>query len=78
MNNNHFEEPQISNGTSKRDSLEQQSIGSPIREGFPPISQVIPYSVDIEETPRLVQETLNTPIVGIPNPEFANFRDFDQ
>ena len=54
VNNNHFEEPEIYDGTSERDSLEQQSIGSPIREGFPPISQVIPYPVDIEETPRQV------------------------
>jgi hypothetical protein len=53
-NNNHFEEPQVFDDTFERDSLEQQSIGSPIREGFPPISQVIPYFVDIEETPRQV------------------------
>ena len=78
LKNNHFEEPQISDGTSERDSLEQQSIGSPIREGFPPTSQVNPYFVDIEETPIQVQETLNTPLVGLPYPDFTNFRDFDQ
>ena len=78
VNNNHFEEPHISDGTLERDGLEQQSIGSPIKEGFPPISQVIPYSIDIEETPRPVQATLNTPIVWLPNLDFANFRDFDQ
>ena len=50
---------------------------SPIREGSPPISQVIPYFVDIEGKPRLVQATLRTPIVGLQSLEFANFRDFD-
>ena len=38
-NNNQVEEPQISDDTSERDSLEQQNdLGSPIREGSPPIS----------------------------------------
>ena len=38
-NNNQVEEPQISNGTLERDSLEQQNnLGSLIREGSPPIS----------------------------------------
>ena len=46
-----MEEPQTFDGDSDRDSLEQQSIESPIREGFPPISQVVPYPVDIQETP---------------------------
>lgn len=50
-NNNHSEEPQISGDAFDRDSLEQQSIESPIHEGFPPISQVVPYPVDIQETP---------------------------
>lgn len=64
-NNNQIEETQISDDTSERDSLEQQNLGSPIREGSPPISHVIPYSIDIEETPRSVQATLDTPIVGL-------------
>ena len=38
-NNNQVEEPQISDDTSERDNLEQQNnLGSPIREGSPPIS----------------------------------------
>jgi hypothetical protein len=76
-NNNQVEEPQISDGTSEGDNLEQQNLGSPIREGSPPISQVVPYPVDIEETPRPVQATLGTPIVGLQSPKFTNFRDFD-
>ena len=64
-NNNQIEEPHISDGTSERDSLEQQNLGSPIREVSPPMSQVIPYSIDIEETPRSVQAALDTPIVGL-------------
>ena len=47
-NNNQVEEPQISDKTSKRDSLEQRNnLGSLIKEGSPPISQVVPYPVDI-------------------------------
>lgn len=77
-NNNQVEEPQISDDTSERDSLEQRNNrGSPIREGSPPISQVVPYLVDIQETPRPVQATLSTPIIGLQSLEFANFRDFD-
>ena len=77
-NNNQVEEPQIYDDTSERDSLEQQNnLGSPIREGSPPISQAIPYPVDIEETPRSVQASLGTPIVGLQSPEFMNFRDFN-
>ena len=77
-NNNHLEEPQISDGASDRDSLEQQSIESPIREGFPPISQAVLYPVDIEETPIQVQAPLSSPLVGLLYPDFNNFRDFDQ
>ena len=52
-NNNQVEEPQIYDGTLERDSLEQQNnLGSPIREVSPPILQVVPYPVDIQETPR--------------------------
>ena len=76
INRNQIEEPQISNGTAERDSLEQNLV-SPIKEGSPPISQVIPYSIDIEETPRPVQVDLGTPIVGLQSPEFSNIRDFD-
>jgi hypothetical protein len=78
VNNNHFEEPQVSDGTTERDSLEQQSIGSRIREGFPPISQVIPYLIDIEDTSIQVQAPLNTPLVELPYSDFTNFRDFGQ
>ena len=54
-NNNQVEEPKISDDTSERDSLEQRNnLGSPIREGSHPISQVVPYPVDIQETLRLV------------------------
>ena len=45
-----MEEPQTYNGDSNRDSLEQLSLESPIREGSPPISQVVPYPPDIQET----------------------------
>lgn len=78
-NNNQVEEPQISYDTSERDSLEQRNkLRSPIREGSPPISKVVPYPVYIQETPRSIQATLSTPIVGLQSPEFANFRDFDR
>ena len=77
-NNNQVKEPPISNGTLERDSLEQQNnLGSPIREGSPPISEVVPYPIDIKETPRHIQATLSTPIVGLQSLEFMNFRDFD-
>ena len=66
--NNQLEEPQIFDDTSKRDNLEQKKLGSPIREGFPPISQVIPYFVDIEETPRPFQAALDTPIAELQSP----------
>ena len=71
-------QPNISDGTSERDSLEHQSIGSLIREGFPPISQVTPYPINIEETTIQFQAPPNTPLVGLPYPDFTNFRDFDQ
>ena len=76
-NNNQIEEPHIYDDASERDSLKQQKLGSPIKVGSPPISQVILYFVDIEETPRPVQAALDTPIVGLQSPKFANFRDFD-
>ena len=78
VNNNHFEEPQVSDNTSKRDNLEHQSIGSLIGEAFPPMSQVIPYPVDIEETQIQVQLPLRSPLVRLPYLDFNNFRDFDQ
>lgn len=71
-NNNQVEEPQIPDDTLERDSLEQQNnIGSPIKEGSPPISQVFSYPVDIQETPRPIQSTLSTPIVGLQSPKFV-------
>ena len=56
-NNNQVEEPQISNNTSERDSLEQRNnLRYPIREGSPPISQVVSYLVDIQETQGLFRQ----------------------
>jgi hypothetical protein len=77
-NNNQVEEHQIFYDTLERDSLEKRNnLGPPIREGYPPISQVVPYPVDIQETPRPIQETLSTPILGLQSLKFTNFRDFD-
>ena len=76
-NNNQTEEPQTSDGDFDRDSLEQPSLKSPIREDFPPISQVVPYPPDIQETPTQVQAPLGTPLVGLPFPNVHNFREFD-
>ena len=45
-----MEEPQSSDGDSDRDSLEQPNLESPIHEGSPPVSQVIPYVPIIQET----------------------------
>ena len=73
-----MKKPLISDSASDRDSLEQQSIKSPIQEGFPLISQVVPYPVDIQETPIQVQAPLGSPLVGLPFPNLNNFRDFDQ
>ena len=53
-----MEEPQTSDGDSDRDSLEQPNLESPIREGSPPISQVVPYLPIIQETPTQVQAPL--------------------
>ena len=53
-NNNQMEEPQTSDDDFDRDSLEQPSLESPIHEGFPSISQVVPYPPDIQETPTQV------------------------
>ena len=49
-----MEEPQTSDGDSDRDNLKQPNVESPIREGSPPISQVVPYPPDIQETPTQV------------------------
>ena len=72
-----MEEPQTSDGDFDRDSLEQPSLESPLREGFPLILQVVPYPTDIQETPTQVQECLGTPIVGLLFPNLNNFREFD-
>ena len=72
-----MEEPQTSNGDSDRDSLEQPILESPIHEGSPPISQVVPYPPIIQETPTQVQAPLGTPLVGIPFPNSHNFRESD-
>ena len=76
-NNNQMKEPQTPNGDFDRDSLEQPSLESPIHEGFPPISQVVPYPADIQETPTQVHAPLGTPLVGLPFPNLNNFREFD-
>jgi hypothetical protein len=39
---------------------------------------VVPYSVDIQETPTQVQAPLGTPLVGLPFLNLNNFREFDQ
>ena len=72
-----MEEPQTSDGDSDRDSLEQPSLESPIHEGSPPISQVVPYPPDIQETPTQIQAPLGTPLVGLLVPNLHNFREFD-
>ena len=77
INNNRTEEPETSDGDSDRDSLEQPNLESPIREGSPPISQVVPYPPDIQETLTQVQAPLGTPLVGLPFPNLHNFREFD-
>ena len=78
LHQNQTNQPQISDETSKRDSLEQQNnLGFSLREGSPPISQVVPYPVDIEKTPKSVQIALTTPLIGLQSPEFTNFKDFD-
>ena len=78
LHHNQTDQPQIYDETLERDSLEQQNnLGSLIRESSPPISKVVPYPVDIEQTPRFVQTSLTTPTLGLQSPEFTNFRDFD-
>ena len=72
-----MEEPQTYDSDFDRDSLEQPNWESPIREGSPPISQVVPYPPDIQETPTQVQAPLGTPLVGLPFPNLNNFREFD-
>ena len=72
-----MEEPQTSDGDFDRDSLEQPNLEFPICEGSPPISQVVPYPPDIQETPTQVQAPLGTPLVGLPFPNLHNFREFD-
>ena len=76
-NNNQTEEPRTSDSDFDRDSLEQPNLESPIREGSPPISQVVPYPPDIQETPTQVQAPLGTPLVGLPFLNLHNFREFD-
>ena len=76
-NTNRSEEPQISDGDSDRDSLEHPHFESPIREGSPPVLQVVPYPPIIHETPPQVQTSLSTPLVGLPFPSSHNFREFD-
>jgi hypothetical protein len=76
-NNNQTEEPQTSNNDFDRDSLEQPNLESPIHEGSPLISQVVPYPSVIQETLTQVQAPLGTPLVGIPLPNLHNFREFD-
>ena len=39
---------------------------------------MVPYPVNIQETPIQVQEPLGTPLVGLPFPNLNNFREFDQ
>jgi hypothetical protein len=39
---------------------------------------VVPYPIDIQETPIQVQAPLSSPLVGLPFPDLNNFRDFDQ
>ena len=39
---------------------------------------MVPYLVDIQETPIQVQAPLGTPLVGLPFPNLNNFREFDQ
>ena len=51
INNNQMEEPQTYDSDSDRDSLEQPNVESPIHEGSPPISQVVPCTPIIQETP---------------------------
>ena len=77
INNNQTEEPQTFDDDSDRDSLEKPDLVSPICEGSPPISQVVPYPPIIQETPTQVQAPLGTPLVGIPFPNSHNFREFD-
>lgn len=72
-----MEEPQTSDGDLDRDSLEQPNLDSPIHEGSLPISQVVPYPPDIQETLTQVQEPLGTPLVGLPFSNLHNFREFD-
>ena len=58
-NNNQVEEPQISEETLERDSLEQQNnLGSSIREGSPHISQVVPYPEIFRRPQGLFRKTL--------------------
>ena len=52
-------------------------LRSPFREASPPISQVIPYSVDIEAIPLLTEAGLGTILTNIGSLEFAQFRDFE-
>ena len=77
INTNQSEEPQASDSDSNRDSLEHLNSESPIREGSPLVSQVIPYPPIIQETPTQVQASLSTPLVGIHFPNSLNFREFD-
>ena len=72
-----MEEPQTSDGDSDTDSLEHLILESPIREGSPLVSQVIPYPPIIQETPTQVQASLSTPLVGILFLNSHNFREFD-
>jgi hypothetical protein len=46
-------------------------------EGFLPPS-IVPYPVDIQETPIQVQEPLGSLLVGLLYLDLNNFRDFDQ
>ena len=72
-----MEEPHTSDSDSNRDSLEQPILESPIHEGSPLISQVVPYPPDIQETPTQVQAPLGTPLFGLSFPILHNFREFD-
>ena len=72
-----MEEPQIFEDDSDSDSLEHLILESPIREGSPPVSQVILYPRIIHETPAQVQASLSPLLVGLSFPSSHNFREFD-
>ena len=58
--------------------LDQLDLPSPPpRESSPPISQVIPYSVDIEGIPRSIEACLRIVFVDIGSLEFTQFQDFE-